>query len=48
MSKGILALCLAGLTSATVNAAELVLAENGKSDYQIVIPDGGKDETVDS
>jgi len=47
MSKGILALCLAGLTSATVSAAELVFAESGKSDYQIVIPDKGKDETVD-
>ena len=29
-------------------AASLVLAENGKTDYQIVIPDKGKEEIVDN
>ena len=28
--------------------AELVLAENGKTDYQIVLPDKGKEEIVDN
>ncbi len=35
-------------TSAIARAAELVLGENGKTDYQIVIPDKGKDEVVDN
>jgi len=36
--------------TASVNtyAAELVIAENGKSDYQIVIPDKAQDEIVDT
>lgn len=31
-----------------VFAAELIIAENGKSDYQIVIPDKSKEEIVDN
>ncbi len=47
MLKKLLPLCLLALASIATNAAELVLAENGKSDYQIVIPDKAVDEVVD-
>jgi hypothetical protein len=35
------------LTASGARAADLVLAEGGKTDYQIVIPDKGRDEIVD-
>ncbi|MDB4459105.1 DUF4838 domain-containing protein [bacterium] len=45
--KKLLPLCLIALGSVTAYAADLVIAENGKCDYQIVIPDKGKDSIVD-
>ena len=47
-----IALCLLPFvlisTAPIARAADLVLAENGKSNYQIVIPDKGKEEVVDN
>ena len=48
MFKKLLSLCLIALGSVTAYAADLVIAENGKCDYQIVIPDKGKDAIVDN
>lgn len=48
MLRKLLPLCLAALASVTAHAAELIIAENGKSDYQIVIPDKSKEEIVDN
>jgi hypothetical protein len=47
MFKKLLPLCLIALGSVTAYAADLVIAENGKCDYQIVIPDKGRDAIVD-
>ncbi len=47
MLKKLLPLCLLALASIAAHAVDLVLAENGKSDYQIVIPDKAADEVVD-
>ncbi|MFA7158135.1 MAG: DUF4838 domain-containing protein [Kiritimatiellia bacterium] len=40
-------LCFMALAVSVASAAELVIAENGKCDYQIVIPDKAADEIVD-
>ena len=47
MSRHLLLLCLAAVTSATAYAADLVIAEKGKHDYQIVIPDKCHGDIVD-
>ncbi|MBT3377523.1 MAG: DUF4838 domain-containing protein [Lentisphaerae bacterium] len=46
MSKPLRALSAAALAIASVNAKDLVIAENGKCDYQIVIPDNSESEIV--
>ena len=46
MVKKLLSLCLLALVSVMANAAELVIAKNGKSDYQIVIPDRATDKAA--
>jgi len=48
MFKKLLFLCLTVVAPTVMYAAELVLAENGKSNYQIVIPDKSADEVVDN
>ena len=47
MLKKLLAVCMAALVTTAVNAGDLVIAENGKCDYQIVIPDKSESEIVD-
>ncbi|OGV69433.1 MAG: hypothetical protein A2283_16435 [Lentisphaerae bacterium RIFOXYA12_FULL_48_11] len=48
MLKQLTLLCLTALAAVTVHAAELVIAESGKSDYQIVIPDKSEEAIVDN
>ncbi len=40
-------LLMAAVLCAAVGAAELVIADKGRSDYQIVIPDPGENKTLD-
>ena len=46
-TKTLLALFAAALAIGAVNAEDLVIAENGKCDYQIVVPDKSESEIVD-
>ncbi len=46
MLKGLLPLCLTALAPVTAHAADLVIAEKGSANYQIVIPDTCPDEIV--
>ncbi len=48
MLKKLLPLCLLALMSGAAHAADLVIAENGATDYQIVISDEAADEVVDN
>ncbi len=47
MFKQLLALCVAALVSATTLAADLVIAEKGSNNYQIVIPARSNGEIID-
>lgn len=43
----LLPLCLAAMAATAAYASDLVIAEKGKTDYRIVIPDRSQDEIVD-
>jgi len=47
MLKQLLPLCLAAMASATAYASDLVIAEKGKTDYRIVIPERSQGEIAD-
>ena len=47
MAMKILSLCLFVLVSVVAHAADLVIAGDGKTDYQVVVPDQAADEVVD-
>lgn len=48
MIRKLILLCLTVLASVPAHAADLVIAGNGKSDYQIVIPDQSREAIVDN
>ena len=48
MKKALVMIAVVALASVAASAADIIIAENGKSDYQIVIPDKANDEIVDS